>query len=662
MIKKHLAGVLQVAVALWLCAFVPARGTSTASNEIVVTAARETVERWETPSHVRVISGDELRGYPSSSLPDALERVAGVNVSSVAGNPATAEVSMRGFGENGHGRVLVLVDGVRWNRPDMASVNWLALPAGGVDRVEVVHGAESALYGDHAVGGVINIVTRRPGERPGLELDMQAGSHGLASARAAYSGVAGDFGWSVNGMWYSSEGWRDRTACESAAGGAGAAFDFSDFVQSEARAWISREEYEIPGPLTLEQAAEDPRKAGSPDDSASANYCSADGVLRVELADGTRLDVGVGAGRKDMENDMASWLSFADIRQETLSLTPRLTRTVGIGVETRLLAGVDVYLDQLDVDYYGEAARSARMGGASLTRETVGGYLRGETRVSAWKVGAGGRIERAGLDADMYAPGAAGGDVTQDESAWDVSAVRQFGESARVYAKVGRVYRYPFVDEQVSYVGFGADRVYRDLKAEEGMQYEAGVEGRLGVACEASLALFQLDMKDEIAWNGVEMRNENMDRTTRRGLEADVSVRIGDCATLRAGCALMDAEFTDGPSEGADVPLAPRQKTTVELNVLLPGGMECIPSLVWVGKSRYGGDYANAAGCLDGYCVASVHVRHRPAKMKGCEVFVSAENVLDEEYSSVGYVDWQGVEYVYPAPGRIFRAGLNCRF
>ena len=92
---------------------------------------------------------------------------------------------MGGFGENGYGRTLILVNGRAVNRPDMAGVNWQLIPLESVKRIEVVKGAMSSLYGDQAVAGVINIITET---EDGLDLDAAVSGSSTLSNRQSVHG------------------------------------------------------------------------------------------------------------------------------------------------------------------------------------------------------------------------------------------------------------------------------------------------------------------------------------------------------------------------------------------------------------------------------------------------------------------------------------------
>lgn len=131
-------------------------------EEVVVTATRDEEEIRRIPANVSVITESDLAESGATTVVEALEKLESINIRSYSGNPSQAVVDLRGFGgDNPYGKTLILLDGRRLNRPDMASLNWLQIPVANVERIEVVRGGSSALYGDNAVGGVINIITKK---------------------------------------------------------------------------------------------------------------------------------------------------------------------------------------------------------------------------------------------------------------------------------------------------------------------------------------------------------------------------------------------------------------------------------------------------------------------------------------------------------------------
>ncbi|MGD8702853.1 MAG: TonB-dependent receptor plug domain-containing protein, partial [Desulfosarcina sp.] len=128
---------------------------------VVVTASRIEEEIREVPRNVTVITAEDIEQATSNYVPDLLARETGVVLKSFFGTDKNAGVDIRGMGETSVSNVLVLVDGFRLNSPDLAGPDFSSLPIDEIERIEIVRGANSVVYGSGAVGGVVNIITKR---------------------------------------------------------------------------------------------------------------------------------------------------------------------------------------------------------------------------------------------------------------------------------------------------------------------------------------------------------------------------------------------------------------------------------------------------------------------------------------------------------------------
>lgn len=127
-------------------------------NKIVITTSRFESDTVELPSHVTLITQEEIERIAATDLSQVLRRVPGLQVSYTNGKTS---VSMRGISaEQSGSNVLVLVDGQRLNKTDLASPDIDTINIINIERIEVIQGAASSLYGDQAVAGVINIITK----------------------------------------------------------------------------------------------------------------------------------------------------------------------------------------------------------------------------------------------------------------------------------------------------------------------------------------------------------------------------------------------------------------------------------------------------------------------------------------------------------------------
>src|SRR5918995_6915081 len=160
MMTKYL--VLAASAAAACCAYA-ADIPVTRTEPVVVTATRFEERYVSQPVNLTVITAEEIRASPAKTVPDLLAERAGIVVRDLFGNNASSTtVDMRGFGSTGTQNTLILVDGRRVVDIDLSGVQWSAVPLSAIERIEIVRGGGSVLYGEGATAGVINIITRSP--------------------------------------------------------------------------------------------------------------------------------------------------------------------------------------------------------------------------------------------------------------------------------------------------------------------------------------------------------------------------------------------------------------------------------------------------------------------------------------------------------------------
>lgn len=142
--------------------------------EVVVTATRSPISKQDAPSPTEVLDSTALQRTNGGSVADALESFTGVLMKEQGGGGALKTASLRGSASE---HVLVLLDGKRYTGFQNGVVDFSLLPLDNVSRIEILHGGSSALYGDDALGGVINILTRPPGSDLRLNANGSWGSY-----------------------------------------------------------------------------------------------------------------------------------------------------------------------------------------------------------------------------------------------------------------------------------------------------------------------------------------------------------------------------------------------------------------------------------------------------------------------------------------------------
>ena len=152
---------------------------ATLFETVTVTPTRSEQRLGDTPASQNIVTSQDIETSPALVADDVLRNVPTFSLfrrtSSLVAQPTTQGVSLRGIGPSGQSRTLVMLDGVPFNDPFGGWVYWTRVPMASVDRIEMTEGATSSLYGNFAMGGVINIITSRP-THPMLDLKTQYGN------------------------------------------------------------------------------------------------------------------------------------------------------------------------------------------------------------------------------------------------------------------------------------------------------------------------------------------------------------------------------------------------------------------------------------------------------------------------------------------------------
>lgn len=160
-------------------------------EERVVTASRRAQSSLEAPNATTVITAEDIRLSGATSLPELMRRVPGADV--MAMGVGSANLSLRGFNQRVANKVLVLVDGRTEYQDFLGLTLWSSIPIGleEIERIEVIRGPGSALYGANAMLGVVNIITQAPGTGPRARFSATAGTGNTASGSFLSHGRSG---------------------------------------------------------------------------------------------------------------------------------------------------------------------------------------------------------------------------------------------------------------------------------------------------------------------------------------------------------------------------------------------------------------------------------------------------------------------------------------
>jgi iron complex outermembrane receptor protein len=565
-----------------------------------------------------------------------------------------------------------MLDGRRLNRLDLSSINWNQIPLEQIERIEVVRGSASVLYGDAAIAGVINIITKKGAVDPVISGGGQVGEDDFYDIGSSVIGSSDKFSYSAHAAKQKTDGWRDRTAFNSYGGGFQLGFDVSDNLGISGGVSYNKTDFDMPGTLTKDELDDDRTQAqpGHTDDESENKYYKVNFLLESSFGSFGDVEVNFVYGKDEIDSTINSWWSFNDSDSDLIGLQPKYVLESDHGsFGNQLITGVDIYHQTLDVDKYSDASRNNKTHATDLERDTVGWYVRDEISIGSNYILSGGfRLERAETQGKSKTLATGTKDFDEDKdhdgNVYELSATWLPKDNMKFYTKYSTVYRYPFIDEQASYYGFGSDTFLTDIEAEEGKSLDVGFEVYPVQNLSVAVNFYQIDMEDEISWNESTYRNENLDDTRHRGLEMFLKYGLEETFDLSVDYTHQKTTFEAGPNDGNKVPLVPNNLLTTSLDLFLPYSFNLITIVQYVDDSYLSGDFDNNAEKLDDYTVVDVLLRYkRNIGETQLTAFLKVANLFDKEYSTIGTDgQWWGENTYYPSPDRKFYGGISARF
>jgi len=651
-------------------------------GEVVVTATRDTQEVRKTPANVTVITAEEISKSGATTVVEALDKLESIQFRTTSGNSARSYIDMRGFGgDNPFGKTLIMLDGRRLNQMDMSSINWMQMPVNTIERIEIVRGPGSVLYGDAAIGGVINIITKKGKGKPAFNASVLAGSYGLHNERVSATGAADKWTYSLAGENNFSSGYRDRSRYSSQGGGFDVGYSASDLLNLSLGVSFNKVDYQMPGALTKEEMEQDRRQyqPGHSDDDGSDKYTNINLGVKSFWGSFGQLDVNFMYGRKDLQSNMASnWgdYKYSETNAHTYGITPKYILAKEIfGFGNKVIAGVDYYNEPYKKDIFQNRERTAKLSTADLTRESLGYYIRDEFSILKNLIlSAGYRFERTsikGSNVDFSNPGYSFTDTenTYNAGAYEAGLTWLWGKKSKVFAKYATVYRIPFLDEIASFNGFGGKLFNTSLEKEKGSSMEAGTEFYPLQNLKIGLTLFRIDMEDEIlyVYDPITFlgENTNADKTRHDGIEVSLSYLWPGHLKVFGNYTYHKATYENGAYNKKELWLVPNHMANAGVEIYLPWNITLRPEIRHVSDAFLSGDYDNSAEKLEDHTLLNFYAYYKPTFGKlALTAFIGVDNIAGVKYSSVGfdYEQYGMLNPYYPMPGITFKGGLSFEF
>ena len=645
-------------------------------GEVVVTPGRTREYVYNINRNVSVITEEDFLEDNTQYLQQALSREAGIVMSGYMNNAKDNNVDMRGFGETGLLNYVVLIDGRRTNQIDMSGVDLSQIDINSVEKVEILRGANSVLYGDNATGGVINIITKKGQGEPHIEYIQEFGSYQYNKEYVSASGGHDFLDYFFSYSYQNSNGYRLNNDYEANDILANIIMKPADYIDLKFSSSYHKDWYGQPGALYDGNLKSDGRQGSRyPNDKAKTEdyYFTVNPRVFGECGDHEYVVSSFLSYRSRRTNSRSVGFNIYEINHHIGSWDFRPKCEVnstlfGGAVENKLVFGVD-YFRARDRILSGDVAFTKSQ--LDITKETFGIYVSDNMLINQrFIVNGGVRGEWAEYIFDQYQPTGSYNTRSLREIALDAGAGYKYNKRSQVYVNFARSYRNPATDEffQSAFESSGwppgTTQLFpavlnASLKQQVGNNYEIGIKDNTFSPVSVKASYFVMDNKNEIYYDPITYQNENYHHVMRHGLELVATANIYDKLKILFNYTFEKAFFVGGKFASKTVPLVPENKISAGVNVEPFQGFNLNCSVNYIGSRYMASDQQNTISKLKSHVTVDLNAFY---EYKNIRIFGSVKNMLGEKYFSNATKNWQGNPAFYPAPEMTIEGGVSVKF
>lgn len=585
--------------------------------------------------HVQVISDKQLSSSGYKSLLEAVSARSGLQIIEPEGGPGRAFLSIRGFGDNAKSNVLILYDGLPYSTPDLGALPLNILPLFEIKQIEILPGS-SILYGDQAVGGSVNILTKESIEKTS-RISTSYGSFNTRQAQISLGGgKIGNFYYRIGASTYISNNYRKHNLERTDQLFIKLAYQDVYFNYHKVNQLL-----EMPGKLTWYQVEQDPRQAEnniSYNNQYNNNFCF--GIKHTffenwltKLDTSLRLMEGTGAYAYNQ-----TFISFDEARQ-IATLQAKTSGVINLHKNTIFpILGIDLNYGKYNISLNSNKAKqyqTALYGQFSIPLSNKITIVFGS---------------RYGLSFYSLPPTMVTETnprnhalVNSVELAWNTL------NNIQLFAKWVENYRFPKTDE----AAYTLNKT--PLRTQKGTSYEIGTAYKKN-NFSSSLTLYQLDIKDEISAIPIPtanyfIYNENLDLTRRIGAIVDISCEPTKYLQLSANYNFVNAKLISENLADKKIPLVASNNLRLAITLKPHNALQLTMEGLYTGKRYPTNDVENLTNPLGGYTIYNCNISYETAHYV---LALRGNNLTNKLYYGNSVVTYQGSAnstWYYPSAG-----------
>lgn len=623
---------------------------------IVITPTRTEQPGNTSSATVYVVDSATIEASGASTTSDLLRGIPGVQIEDLFGNGSQVNISVRGFSGTANANTLVLVNGRRLNHSDTAGADIHHIFPRDIERIEVLTGSAGALYGDQAVGGVINIITKRPAAAE-HRVSAKTGSFNYSALQFSSTMQLNEsLGYRFSAETFATDNYRDNSAQEND--------NFSgtlDYEKDGNRLFLEvqqiSDELELPGALIESEYDDDPTQSFS---TFADDFINEDtSVTRVGYERDLQghvfsIDTTFRTTDADLRNSFRFGASPADgfSKRQNTSLNPKIYGSIAAGIEIPYVAGIDLEETDYDLEI---PTPGPNLTASSNEQKTQSLFFQVNPRVTEDLQLTYG-MRSSSVENDLVVGGSFGQypdgiEVEDDITVKEIGLAYDLNETTRLTFRRDENFRFAKVDE-LGQAAFGDI-----LDTQTGESLELGISVSHGNT-QIIASLYQLDLKNEIEYDTNSFVNVNLDDTRRTGYSLSLFNQLSTDLGISAQIGRVNAQFTSGAFDGKEVSgvsdLTAKLRTDLRINEQISSYLEYNFS-----SERYAqGDNLNQYGTIGSITVYNTGASYNH---KNWNLSLRINNLFDTQYAEfVG--NTFGTAGFQPSPERNYLATVGYRF
>ena len=651
-----------------------------AQDEIIVKSSRLIKDKI-VGSQSYIIDKEYIQSNPSKSIPELLAKLPGIKIKDLRGGGlgASQSIDIRGFADTATSNTLILLNGQRLTNIDLSLVDFTTIPRDSIDRIEIIMGNSSVLFGNNATAGSVNIITDQSIKKgDAINTSFSVGSLGKFASYVSATKTKSNFFVKGNHNLIFSDGYRRNSALYQNNGGLELAYD-NDYYDFYINLKSHNQFQELPGDVGVNTGDFsssngfhiDPRSSDTPQDFSQNNghQLFYGGSVNLSNSNTFIVDGSYKYNKSEGKFISTSFPSALDTRISTYQISPRLLSDLNIlGYNSNSIVGLDLnyayyYSDRME----GNKAWYKKYKASDLN---FAPYFNSNVSLSDKDdISLGFRYQwnwlRAGdmNDHSAYSWGSTGEQETiikpDHQFALHLGYERLLNEKNSFTIKGGRSFRYPNIDERIG-SGFVTATHNFKLSSQKSLDLEFGHKF-LGNNLNIVTNFYYMRMLAEIKYDNASFINRNIAKTHRYGIENKIDYEFKNQLVFSNSFSVTQSKYRAGHRRNNDLTGVPAFKNIVDLEYKFSEFFNPKTSLYYQSSQRMINDEENYQVIQPGYYLLDMGFN---GNLYGFNYSMMFNNILNRNYYqyAVASTNNYNVYNTYPLEGFNMMFTLNKSF